>query len=199
MREHEIYCYQELDHHIEGTRLSERLILLETKSRVSSKIAVEEWRTLLRDELEYADSGLRRAVANIAEGAMAQARNVVLYHGVIKPFKACMAAEGFTVEAVYLQHYWRSPLEVLRVIAGVKGVDSLSNKMIARCVQCHLRYLDHVLSSNDVDAAHKQWTHEIRRKPVKEIRFPKTQKAAERCVGVRAFWVKLAIKKRRDV
>ena len=137
--------------------------MLETKSRVSSRIAVEEWRTLLRDELECADVGLRKAVENIAEGAMAHARNVVLYRGMVKPFKECMEAEGFSVEAVYFQHYWRSPLEVLRVIAWAQGVENISDDVIARGVQYHLRYLDHVLSSNDVDAAHEKWTLEIRR------------------------------------
>jgi len=165
MPEHEIYCYQDLEHHIEAKKLSERLLILETKSKVSSRVEVEEWRTLLRDELECADIGFREAVENIAEEAVAHSRSVVLYRGMIGPFKNYMVTERFTVEAVYLQHYWRSPLEALRVITWAKGVDNISDDVIARCVQYHLRYLDHVLSSEDIDAAHEKWTLEMRWKP----------------------------------
>lgn len=160
---HEIYCYQDLEHHIEAKKLSERLLMLETTSKVSSRIAVEDWRTLLRDELECTDAGLRKTIEIIAEGAMSHTRNVILYRGMIKPFKDCMEAEGFTVETVYLQHYWRSPLDVLRVIAWAQGVESISDDVITRCVQHHLSYLDLILSSKNIDTAHEQWTLEIRR------------------------------------
>jgi len=161
MPEHEIHCYQDLENHIEATKLSERLLLMVMRERASGRIRVEEWRTLLRDELECEDVGFRKSVENIAEEALAH--SVVLYRGMIQPLRNYMEAEGFTVEVIYLQHYWRSPLEALRVIAWAKGVDSISDDVIMRCVRCHLRYLDHVLSSEDIDAAHEKWTLEMQR------------------------------------
>jgi len=105
MPEIEIHCYQDLENYIEVTRLSERLLLMETRGRVGGRIGIEEWRMLLRDELECADVGFRKAIENIAEEAVAHSKSVVLYRGMIKPFKDYMEAEGFTVEPVYLQHY----------------------------------------------------------------------------------------------
>ena len=152
-----IYCYQDLEHHMEAARLSERLLLLETKGRVSGRISVEEWRKLLRDEVECETSGFVKSVENIAEEAIDHSRNVVLYRGMVKPLKSYMEAKEFKVEALYLQHYWRSPLEVLRTIAWTQGVDNVSDDEIRRCVRYHLRYLDYVLSSEDIDGAHEKW------------------------------------------
>lgn len=155
-----IHFYQDLANHIEAMKLSERLLLLETKGRVSDRISVGEWRTFLRDELECTITGIRKSVENITEEAMANPRNVVLYQGMVKPFKSYMEDEGVKVKALYLQHYWRSPLEVLRTIAWAQGVDNVSDDDVGRCVRYHLRYLDHVLSSEDIDGAHEKWTLE---------------------------------------
>jgi hypothetical protein len=94
------------------------LVFAVASAYLTSQIKSE--RSARASELECADVGLRKAVENIAEGAIAHSRNVVLYRGMVKPFKDCMEAEGFTVEAVYLEHHWRSPLDVLRVIAWAK-------------------------------------------------------------------------------
>jgi hypothetical protein len=104
----------------------------------------------------------KKAVVNIAEEALAHSKSIVVYRGMINPFKNYMEAEGFTVEAVYLQHYWRSPLEVL-AITWAKGVDNISDDVMAVCVQYHLRYFDHVISSEEKDAAHEKWTPEMQR------------------------------------
>ncbi len=156
-----ILCYQDLENHIEATKLSERLLLMEMRGRTRGRIEVEEWRTLLRDELKCAEVGLRKSIENIVEEATAYSRSVVLHRGMVKPFKNYLEAEGFTVEAIYLQHYWRSPLEALRVIAWTEGVDNISDDLITRCVQCHLKYLNYVLLSVDIDAAHEKWTLEM--------------------------------------
>ena len=151
-----IYCYQDLEHHMEAARLSERLLLLETRGRVSGRISVEEWRKLLRDEVVCETSGFVKSVENIAEEAIDHSRNVILYRGMVKPLKSYMEAKEFKVKALCLQHYWRSPLEVLRTITWTQGVDNVSDDEIRRYVRYHLRYLDYVLSSEDIDAAHEK-------------------------------------------
>jgi len=157
-----VYCYEDLGCHIEDSRLSERLLLLETGERVRRRIKLRAWRDLLRDEYELAAVGLRGMVENIVEEAGKHSRNTILYGGLVKPFKCSMEARGFKVEPIYLQHYWRSPLEVLRTILWVQGVDDVPDEVIMRCIKCHLNYLDFVLSSKDIDTAHGNWTSETR-------------------------------------
>ena len=162
-----VYCYQDLKCHIEASRLSERLLLLETGERVRRRVRLEEWRGLLRDELELAVVELRRTVENISEEAGRHSRNAVLYGGLVKPFKNCMEAKGFSVEVVYLQHYWRSPLNALRTLMWIRGVNEVPDELIVKCVRSHLRYMDYVLSSEDIDSAHGKWTSETQpRNPV---------------------------------
>lgn len=157
-----VYCYEDVRYHLKVCRLSERLLLLEAGERVRRRIKLREWRELLRDELELATVGLRGMVENIVEEAEKHSRNVILYGGLVKPFKSSMEARGFKVEPIYLQHYWRSPLEVLRTILWFQGVDDVPDEVIVRCVKCHLNYLDFVLSSKDIDVAHNKWTSETR-------------------------------------
>jgi hypothetical protein len=156
-----VYCYQDLECQIEANRLSERLLLLATRERVRRKIRLEEWRRLLADELELAALGLGRIVDNVVEGAGMHWRDVVLYGGLVKPFKDCMEAKGFKVKPIYLQRYWQNPLDVLRIVSWAHGVNNVPDEVIMRCVRTYLSYLDYVLSSEDLDAAHAKWTSEI--------------------------------------
>jgi hypothetical protein len=156
----EVYCYADLESHLEASRFSERLLLLETGERVRRRIKLNAWRELLRDELELSTMELRWMVQNITEEAEKHSRNAVLYGGMVKPFKVNMEDKGFKVEPIYLQRYWRSPLEVLRTILWVQGIDDVPDEVIVNCVKCHLKYLDYVLSSEYIDTAHGNWTVE---------------------------------------
>ncbi|MEM2094942.1 MAG: hypothetical protein QXI32_06565, partial [Candidatus Bathyarchaeia archaeon] len=102
-----VYCYQSLENHIVAMKLSERLLFLEAKDKVSSRIRVEDWRKLLRDEIICAGLGFQRNVENIAEEAISHASSVVLYEGLVKPFKDSMEAKGFKVRVLHILHYWR--------------------------------------------------------------------------------------------
>ena len=156
-----VYCSQDLACQIEANRLSEQLLLLATRERVRKKIRLTEWRRLLADELELAALGLERLVENVVEGADIHWRNVILYGGLVKPFKDCMEDKGFKVNPVYFQRYWRNPLDVLRILSWAQGVNTVPDEVIRSCVRTYLSYIDYVLASEDVDAAHAKWTSEI--------------------------------------
>jgi len=157
-----VYCSQDLACQIEANRLSEQLLLLATRERVRKKIRLVEWRQLSADELELAAVALERLVENVVDGAGKQWRNVLLYGDLIKPVKDCMEVKGFTVKPIYFQRYWRNPLDVLRIISWARGVNKVPNNVMRHCVRTYLSYLDYVLASKDVDAAHATWTAAIR-------------------------------------
>jgi hypothetical protein len=45
-----------------------------------------------------------------------------------------MEAEGFKVQSIYLQSFWRDPLDVLRTILWTQGVDEVPAETIARAL-----------------------------------------------------------------
>lgn len=159
--EPEIYCYGNTESCIEATRLTERVVILESNGRMGGQIDVGGWRALLRDERDLEFSVSQKSLENIAENAVFHSRNVVLSQGMGKSFRRYMEARGFDVEAIYLKHFWRSPLEALRVMVRLQGVDNVSDDVIERCVEGQLRYLEYILSSKDLDTAHEKWTMEM--------------------------------------
>jgi len=158
----EIYCYQDTESSIEATKLSERTVILELKGRMGGGIDIGAWRALLRDELDYEGLAFRRSLENIAENAINHPRNVVLSQWMGRSFRSYMETKGFAVETIYLKHYWRSPLEALKIEARLRGVDSISEDLIMKYIQEQLRYLAYILNSKDLDEAHEKWTMEMR-------------------------------------
>jgi len=161
MPELEAYCYQDLKSHMESCRLSEKILLMETVGRVRGRVDAEEWRRILSQEFECATVGLARALENIVEVAEDVSENVVLCSGFTRLFKERLEEDGFQVKPIHLQHYWRPPLDVLGAIAWLRGVENVSSDLIVGCVKSHLRYLDYVISSEDIDVAHARWELEI--------------------------------------
>nr|KXH71263.1 MAG: hypothetical protein AM324_00890 [Candidatus Thorarchaeota archaeon SMTZ1-83] len=153
----EVYCYQDLQCHIDACNLSEKSLLLETCERVRSKVKTDAWRQLLEEQLELSAKRLARIMENISIRIGAHPWNAILYGGEIKSFKQSIEKIGHKVKVIHLHDYWRSPLEVLGNMARSWGIHNLSDDLISGCVESQLRYLDYVLSSRDVDSAHEKW------------------------------------------
>lgn len=153
----EIYCYHNLDYYLDAHTLSEKTLFLETSERIRSKIKVGAWRELLEKKLELNIKSREFIMENISFHAEKHPWNTVLYGGVIKSFKKGMENMGFKVKIIHLHNYWRSPLEVLGNMAQSWGIHNLSDDLIIKCVESHLRYLDYVLLSQDIDFAHDKW------------------------------------------
>jgi hypothetical protein len=155
-----VECYQDLESSISSRNLSERLLLLEAAERIRGRISVTKWRDLLREEIRYAEERWLRERENIVEKAGRHPRSLVLYGGSPKALKEYLERRGFSVNVVFTQRYWRPPLEVLRMIASLRGVEELCDRVISDCVQRHLQYLDYILLSGNIDEAHEKWTRE---------------------------------------
>lgn len=157
----EVHCYLDLQSIIEQNKLTEKLLLLEVAERVRSEIKVEEWRRLLFEEYNCSLKGWRLAMENLTEWLRLNEDNIILYNGFTKPLRTYMKKEGFELKPLYLQHYWRPPLEALRTLIWMKKTADIQDDVIVKGVENQLKYLDHILSSNTIDEAHKIWTREV--------------------------------------
>jgi len=156
-----IYCYQDLSSHIESRRLSEKVLMLEFRERVGRNVQAEEWRKLLSEELRYANDAWQGSVGNIVEKARRHSRNIMLYGGHLKPLRQSLEVEGFSVEIICPQTYWRSPIDSLRTIFWMKGAGNVTDEEIEYYVERQIEYLDLVLSCDNIDEAHESWAHRI--------------------------------------
>ena len=151
----EVYCYLDLKSHLEHNRLIENVILLETVERVHSRIKVDEWRTLLSEEYKCSVKAWIQAMENLDECLRIYEESVILYSGFVRSFMEYLRKECFKFKTIHLQHYWRPPLEALRMLMWMKGLDGVPDDVIISSVKNQLKYLDYVLSSDNIDEAHK--------------------------------------------
>jgi len=147
----EFVCYLDLKEHLRLMEMSEKLLLLEASARMSSRLRLDEWRRLLAEELRRLQSAWKKASENLLESLRRGAKNAVLYRGIPRTLIERLAKEGYNVKPVYFQSYWRPPLDVLRRIIREHGVDWIPDEVLAFCVSSHLRYLDYVISSEDLE------------------------------------------------
>ena len=155
-----ISCYLDLQDHLRAAEVSEKLLLLEAAERVRSRIRGEEWRRLLAEELECSRAGWEKALENLSEALRRSEKNAILYGGVVRPLREHLERDGYRVSLIYLQPYWRSPLDVLRMMVLEHGMDGVSDEIFEECIRKHLRYLDYVVYSEDLDSAHNRWARE---------------------------------------
>jgi hypothetical protein len=152
-----VFCYQDLSSHVETGRAAERVLLLLVAERVRRQVQVEEWRNALLEELESTKTSWERSLENLVEKAVRQDRNIVMHTGLISPLRDRLVDQDLSVTLLSCGEYWRSPIEVLRILLWLKGSDGVSDEEIQHCVQEQMRYLDFVLSSESLDIAHERW------------------------------------------
>jgi hypothetical protein len=156
-----IYCLEDLQHHIQLRGLSERQLLLEFKSRATGKLDADEWRIILSEELETGKLLEEKIVENILEKGINHKNSVIIYSGFVKNLKRELRS-NYEVKVICLEHYWKSPLEVLKTLFASKGVDKIPDNTVKLCVKQHLKYLDYILLYDDVDTAHTIWSKEVK-------------------------------------
>jgi len=153
-----VFCYEDLSSHVGSGRAAEKLLLLQTAERIRRRVAVEEWRAALVEELESSKESWDRSMENLDEKAAWQDTNLVMHAGLIGPLRERLVEQGFSVEIIRLETYWRSPIEVLRTLMWVRRSGQVSDEEIEQCVREQMRYLDFVISSESPDLAHEKWT-----------------------------------------
>ena len=62
-----------------------------------------------------------------------------------------------THQVRYVIAYVKPPLTALLAVARIRGLDNITDREIETGVKMHLQYLDLVISSNNLDAAHRRW------------------------------------------
>ncbi|WXG40605.1 MAG: hypothetical protein WED07_07390 [Candidatus Freyarchaeum deiterrae] len=159
----EIYCFENLQQHIRLKGLTERQLLLEFKSRATGKLDADEWRIILREELETGKKLEEKIAENILEKAMNHKNPVVICAGFafVKNLKS-MLLPNYEVRVICLEHYWKPPLDVLKTLFASKGIDKIPYNIVMLCIKNHLKYLNYILHYDNVDTAHTIWSEELK-------------------------------------
>ncbi|MEM3587065.1 MAG: hypothetical protein QXO71_07095, partial [Candidatus Jordarchaeaceae archaeon] len=126
----------------------------------------DEWRTLIREELENGKLLEEKVVETVQEKAKNHKNSVVICTIFIKNLKKRLSA--YSVKVICLENYWKPPLEILKTISASKGIDKIPDNIINLCIKQHLNYLNYVLLYENVDTAHSVWSKEF--KPYKRFK-----------------------------
>ncbi len=156
-----VHCYGDFDYHLWARKMSEKLLILAYRSRVAERIDVENWREIFREDHELSELMENNIIENILENIEPDFENVIVYRGIPKNLKQHLKKAGYPVELVYLQRYWRPPLNVLSLLFWFFGEEHVSDDQIEKCVSAHLKYLDFILTEENLDKAHTPWTKHL--------------------------------------
>jgi hypothetical protein len=162
-----IYCYEDLQCHIQLRDFTVRQLLLEFKSRATGKLYTDEWRILLREELNTGKLLQEKIVDTILEKGRNHRNSVIICTSFLKNLKKRLRSK-YIVKVICLENYWKPPLEVLKTLFASKGIDKIPDNVVNLCIKQHLNYLDYVLLYVDVDTAHNIWFGEF--KPYKTFK-----------------------------
>jgi len=152
-----IYCYDDLATHVQSGKFAEKSLLLSYRGRVCRELDLGEWRRVLLEEFRVAQSTWKNSIENLVEKAMRNAENAVLYEGLIGPLVKRLRECGMSVRVAPMQTYWRPPLDALRTAMWLKGESYLTDDNIKKAVKFHMKYLDTVILSDDLDESERKW------------------------------------------
>jgi len=169
----DIYCFEDLRNHVQLKGFIERQLLLEFKSRATGKLYTDEWRTLIREQLAAGKILEEKIAETIQEKSMNHKNSLIIYAGFAKTLKKRLRSK-YNVKVICLENYWKPPLDVLKTLLALKGVDKIPDNLINLCIKQHLKYLDYVLLNDDVDTAHSIWFEKF--KPHKALQKYKENK-----------------------
>lgn len=155
----ELYCYHDLAYHVRLDKIAEKFLMLEYRERVGKHIKIDEWRKLLAEDLECSSQLARNSVEYISERLSSSKEAAILCGGLTRYLRRFLELR-LTSRSVYLDTYWRPPLQVLQTLASVHGLPSISDESLESFVKDHFTYLDYVITSKDVDEAHSAWSRD---------------------------------------
>jgi hypothetical protein len=156
-----LFCYLDLEEHLKSTKLVENLLLLETAEKVRRNINVKSWRRLLSEEANLAISSLEKISANIFDMLKKDGKNVVFGGRFPNSLIRYLSLKGYEVRLIYLQSYWKPPLDILRAMSQIYPVEEIPDEIIKECVKHHLKYIEYVLRSENLEVAYKKWVKEV--------------------------------------
>lgn len=156
-----IYCYDDLAMHVQSGKFAEKILLLSYRGRVCRDLNLEEWRRTLLEEFRVTQSTWKRSIENLVEKAMKDAQNAVLYEGLVGPLVKHLRECGVSVRVARMLTYWRPPLDALRTALWLRGASYLTDDNIRTAAEFHMKYLERVISSKDLDESERKWAEAI--------------------------------------
>jgi len=160
-QEIDIYCYDDLATHIQSGNLAEKVLLLSFRGRVCRDLNLEKWRRILLEELRAMQSTWKESVENLVEKLTVNIENMVLYEGLIGPLVKQLQKCGLSVKVARVPTHWRSPLDALRTALWLRGESYLTDENIKTAVELHMKYLETVISSDDLDESERKWSDAV--------------------------------------
>jgi hypothetical protein len=152
-------CFGSVQDENGRSRLSERLLALELRSKVS-RIDIKEWRGYLAEELQSSESSFNNACERLVGWLRNRLKKTVLWCGSASPIANVLRKTG-PVQVRYVIAYLKPPLTMLLAVARIHGLDNITDQEITTGVRMHLQYLDHVISAENLDAAHRRWEETV--------------------------------------
>ncbi|MGA3296065.1 MAG: hypothetical protein ABSD41_01290 [Candidatus Bathyarchaeia archaeon] len=156
-----VACYGSVEDEKDRTRLSEKLLALELRSKIS-RIDVKEWRGYLAEELLSSQSTFKSAYDRLIGSLRGGLRKAVLWCGSASPIVNVLRKNGCPLQVHYVLTYLKPPLVALLAVARIRGLDNITDREIETGVKMHLQYLDFVISGENLDAAHRRWEDMVR-------------------------------------
>lgn len=156
----QVACYGSLQDEKDRSRLSEKLLALELRSKIS-RIDVKEWRGYLAEELLSSESSFENAHDHFVGLLRGGLKTAILWCASASPIVNFLRQSSCPFRVHYVMTYLKPPLTVLLNVARVRGLNNITDREIETGVKMHLQYLDHVISSQNLDAAHKRWQETV--------------------------------------
>jgi hypothetical protein len=135
------------------TRLSEKLLALELRSKIS-RIDLREWRGYLGQELLSSQSSFKSAYDRLIGRLRGGLRKAVLWCGSASPIVNVLRKNGCPLQVRYIVTYLKPPLTMLLAVARIRGLDNITDREIETGVKMHLQYLDFVISGENIQRRH---------------------------------------------
>jgi hypothetical protein len=156
----EVACYGSVQDERDRTRLSEKLLALELRSKIS-RIDVKDWRGYIAEDLLSSQSSFENAYSRVVGWLRGGRKKAVLWCGSASPIVNVLRKNGYPLQVRYVMAYVKPPLTALLAVARIHGLDNITDREIEAGVKMHLQYLDLVISSENLDAAHRRWENTI--------------------------------------
>jgi len=156
-----VACYGSVEDERDRTRLSEKLLTLELRSKIS-RINVKEWRGYLAEELQSSQSSFKSAHDRLICRLRGGLKKAILWCGSASPIVNVLRKDGFQLQIRYATTYLKPPLVTLLAVARIRGLDNITDREIETGIDMHLKYFNLVISSENLDAAHKRWEDMVR-------------------------------------
>jgi len=156
-----VACYGSVQDEKHRARLSEKLLALELRSKIS-RIDVKEWRGYLAEELLSSQSSFKSTYDRLVGRLRGELKKAVVWCGSASPIVNVLRKNGCPLQVRYVVSYLKPPLVALLALARIRGLDNIADREIETGVKMHLQYLNLVISGENLDIAHRQWEEMVR-------------------------------------